>query len=434
MAFQVILSKNQIQLPLSKGNISPGDTIEVLLINLDSTYSGATATFSMKKGKANQDLSAVANALPPFIDTSTLSQVFDSPIVNYQQKFYLDPSQTSALDLLSNYILEVEITKTDSTVESWQLLVTTGQDLVGTATPADPAQPFVRFLGSFATAPAGATGDLYYNTTDSTYYFYRTIWEVLGSSLNLDTKEDVVNKKTDFTTIDNIGYPTIEAVENRIIATTTGLRSEFFRITVSDILGYYTMESTPLVDGLQSITTAGVVNNQILATFATPVGFPNLSFIPSGVSKLLVQAKKTAGTRNVALYAEFYKRTAGGVETLLATTSTSIILTGVSGEYLADAVIPSIINLNTTDRLVVKVRAIVTGTGSVPTVAIEIEDNTASRFELPLSSLGYIPQEAIVVSSGAPVTTPSDGSLYLDTLNSRFYVRTGGAWKYTQLI
>lgn len=36
--------------------------------------------------------------------------------------------------------------------------------------------------------------------------------------------------------------------------------------------------------------------------------------------------------------------------------------------------------------------------------------------------------------SGAPTTTPADGATYVDTTNHRFYVRSGGAWKYTNLI
>lgn len=195
MAFQIILSKNQIQLPLQRGNVSPGDTLEVLLIGLDSSYADATATFSIKKGRANQDLSAVTNALPAFPNTGTLSQVFASTITGNQQTFTLEPAQSSALDLLSSYILEVQITKTDTVVESWQLQVTTGQDLVGNSTPSNPAQPFVRFLGSFATAPTGATGDLYFNITDLTYYFYRTNWANLGagSTTNLSYTASPIN-------------------------------------------------------------------------------------------------------------------------------------------------------------------------------------------------------------------------------------------------
>lgn len=36
--------------------------------------------------------------------------------------------------------------------------------------------------------------------------------------------------------------------------------------------------------------------------------------------------------------------------------------------------------------------------------------------------------------SGAPTTTPADGATYVDTTNHRFYVRSGGTWKYTNLI
>ena len=35
---------------------------------------------------------------------------------------------------------------------------------------------------------------------------------------------------------------------------------------------------------------------------------------------------------------------------------------------------------------------------------------------------------------GAPSTTPADGAMYVDTANHRLYVRSGGSWKYTNLV
>lgn len=39
-------------------------------------------------------------------------------------------------------------------------------------------------------------------------------------------------------------------------------------------------------------------------------------------------------------------------------------------------------------------------------------------------------QLTIPTSAGAPATTPPDGTIVVDTTDSRLYVRSGGAWHY----
>lgn len=39
----------------------------------------------------------------------------------------------------------------------------------------------------------------------------------------------------------------------------------------------------------------------------------------------------------------------------------------------------------------------------------------------------------VQVGNGVPVTSPRDGTLYVDFTAMRLYVRVGGAWKYTVL-
>lgn len=40
-------------------------------------------------------------------------------------------------------------------------------------------------------------------------------------------------------------------------------------------------------------------------------------------------------------------------------------------------------------------------------------------------------QSTVQVGSGAPTSTPRNGTLYIDTASSKLYARIGGAWKST---
>ena len=172
--FEIFIPRNQAPLRLATGTLSPGDTVEIHLLKVTSAYAGATAFFTMKKGLLTSNLSAVANSLPAFSSTGSLVQILPNPIpAGGIVSFTLSPSQTAALDLNSNYSLECQLTLTDGTVESWQIQVQTGQDLVSGVSPASPAVNNMRFLGNFASAPVGQEGDVYFNTTSAEYLIYR---------------------------------------------------------------------------------------------------------------------------------------------------------------------------------------------------------------------------------------------------------------------
>ncbi len=235
----------------------------------------------------------------------------------------------------------------------------------------DPANPIVNSTGGGGTAVWGGITGILSDQTDL--------------QAALDLKEDLVNKATDFSIINNILYPTTEAVNNQIITSLSGLTAYFFYKTPSSIPTYYQMLSTVSAGALQTITNAAVVNNQLLATFATNVGFPNITFLPSGIVRFYVHAEQTAGTKDTQLYAELYSRTLAGTETLISATLYSNVITGISAEYSSDGVISTPVLLNTTDRLIVKIYAYCPLGGSAPTIDLNIEDATAARFELPTS-------------------------------------------------
>lgn len=70
-------------------------------------------------------------------------------------------------------------------------------------------------------------------------------------------------------------------------------------------------------------------------------------------------------------------------------------------------------------------------TAASPTAAVlEARNSTGT----PIAGITKDFEVRTVTGSGAPVTTPADGAMYVDTTNHRLYVRSGGTWKYTVLV
>ena len=59
------------------------------------------------------------------------------------------------------------------------------------------------------------------------------------------------------------------------------------------------------------------------------------------------------------------------------------------------------------------------------------DNGTASIVEI--GGAGGSGGASMSTGSGAPTTSPVDGTLYVDITNHRLYVRSGGTWKYVQL-
>lgn len=208
----------------------------------------------------------------------------------------------------------------------------------------------------------------------------------------LELRELLSNKATDFTIKNDTLYPTVQAVENEIIGYLAGLSNYYFYKTVSDIGSpYYDAEITASGGATQTLTFAGVVDGDTVGTFATKLGYPNIMLLPSGLIKLRLYLENTGsgGSKSMQVYAEIYKRSSGGTETLLTTSGLTpiIAITGVTAQYNISAILINDVNFLTTDRVVVKLKATVTGGGSAPDLILSMEDNTASRVELPISNV-----------------------------------------------
>ncbi len=158
----------------------------------------------------------------------------------------------------------------------------------------------------------------------------------------------------------------------------------YFTSAASD-LGAGRLEMTKAISagGGASESFTGVTNAQYLSSFCTVSGFPNVDHLPAGPLSFNCFATQTAGTQVCKLYAEFYVREVGGTEYLLGTTPVTEALTGVSTNFKAHTTMGPYRTMNLTDRLLIRIRAEVTGVGTAPNVELRFQGTEMSRTKFP---------------------------------------------------
>jgi hypothetical protein len=210
----------------------------------------------------------------------------------------------------------------------------------------------------------------------------------------LDAKEVLSNKATDFTVLNNTLYPTTQAVQ--VAINTAILTSPIYMLsgTNSDISGYESAVPLALYvsGGLATTSQTVTTTETLLEEFATGVGYPSATAIPVGLISAHWQTEKTSGPQSYYSYFKLYKRSSGGTETLLLTSgSSSETALNTTQQVNIVAYNSTIIPLLTTDRLVMKVYAIMVS-GSA-TITLRWDDATDARFQLPGSSISYVPED-----------------------------------------
>lgn len=160
--------------------------------------------------------------------------------------------------------------------------------------------------------------------------------------------------------------------------------SYFFTNTASDLGGgkLEMIREIPAGGGASVVGTS-VSNGDILVEFASLAGLPNATYLPSGVLSFHTMARQLAGTQTSKLYAEFYSRTTLAVETLIGTTPVSDALTGTSAMVSGQVEVPVTRGLSLTDRIVVRIKAEVTGVGTAPEIHVEFQGLNNSRCRFP---------------------------------------------------
>lgn len=240
-------------------------------------------------------------------------------------------------------------------------------------------------------------------------------WGTIGGTLSdqsdlqsaFDDREILTNKATDFSTVNNTLYPTTQAVSDKIASTLTGFQSFIFSGTASDISPYLAapIQSLFSAGALASNTVTATTTPVLLKSFATATGYPALTSIVTGSFTVHYETQKDSGPQSYYTYAEIYKRNLAGSETLIGTSdnsSASALNTLIQQTVSVDVAAP--ITLLTTDRLVIKVYAVMVS--STANITLSYDDNTNARLELPFSSLGYVPEDK--ANKATSLASPND--------------------------
>lgn len=148
----------------------------------------------------------------------------------------------------------------------------------------------------------------------------------------------------------------------------------------SDIGGYYlaseSPSSGPLVTITQSISGTG---SNLIGSFASPVGSPAVTSLPTGLATRVVHANVGGSNQYAKLYLELYKRTSGGVETLLRSDYSDVFNVTTQTEILWTHIGTASYTLDITDRIVFKLYSVrVTGSPTNVDVYTYYEDDSPS--------------------------------------------------------
>jgi hypothetical protein len=195
--------------------------------------------------------------------------------------------------------------------------------------------------------------------------------------------------------------------------------------TASDIGGYSKIV-TSITDSSYDATavniTTGAISgsNQLIASLATSaniiIGNPGL-FNVSTIGNI----RRTVGSGTAEFYFEVYKRTSGGTETLITTSSnTSPISSAIYSQFSATALWNDGIFL-ATDRIVLKFYGTKVGSGSNPTYDFQFGGSNPVRTTVPIP-LNVVPNINLNDINDVEVSTPLDN----DVLT---YEASSGLWK-----
>lgn len=166
--------------------------------------------------------------------------------------------------------------------------------------------------------------------------------------------------------------------------------------TASDVATYYQQTSDPYAT-INTFTTAGVINGQLLRVYETNTGNPNRTSIPDGQYSCHIHANvvTTVGKKNAYLYAEVWETDSNGVDiALIATLGPSTILTNTNAEYFIAFNTAQYDLASTSSRIATKVYATISGAGGAPDIQISVGDGRDSRTNLPapiIDASNYVP-------------------------------------------
>jgi len=189
----------------------------------------------------------------------------------------------------------------------------------------------------------------------------------------------------------------------------TGTTLNFFLSDdAADIGTYYYMYPTESGNGYSELTSPSLStgDDQLLWSFVTEAGEPGIEVLALGAYTTTLFLKKT-GNKDVRVYWKLFKRDTGGTETEILQSAVSDYLTADNSQYLISAYLNEDQVLDPSDRLVLKLYANVSGTGTDVTVTLTMEGDYDSRLTINVLSSAFNLDRL----SDVTITSPADNEL-----------------------
>jgi len=201
---------------------------------------------------------------------------------------------------------------------------------------------------------------------------------------------------------------TEDGIETQPWPVTGTILNFFLSDDAADIGSYYYMYPTESGNGYSELTSPSLStgDDQLLWAFVTEAGEPGVEVLALGAYTATLFLKKT-GNKDVRLYWKLFKRDTGGTETEILQSAVSDYLTADNSQYLISAYLNEDQVLDPTDRLVLKLYANVSGTGTDVTVTLTMEGDYDSRLTINVLSSAFNLDRL----SDVTITSPSNDEL-----------------------
>jgi len=201
---------------------------------------------------------------------------------------------------------------------------------------------------------------------------------------------------------------TEDGIETQPWPVTGSTLNFFLSDDAADIGSYYYMYPTESGNGYSELTSPSLStgDDQLLWAFVTEAGEPGIDQLALGAYTATLFLEKT-GNKDVRVYWKLFKRDTGGTETEILQSAVSDYLTLDNGQYLISAYLNEDQTLDPTDRLVLKLYANVSGTGTDVTVTLTMEGDYDSRLTINVLSSAFNLDRL----SDVTITSPEDDQL-----------------------
>jgi len=164
----------------------------------------------------------------------------------------------------------------------------------------------------------------------------------------------------------------------------------FLSDDAADVGSYYCLYPTETGESASELTSPSLTtgDDQLLWSFVTEEGEPGIDQLALGAYTATLFLKKT-GNKDVRVYWKLFKRDTGGTETEILQSAVSDYLATDNSQYLISGYLNEDQALDPTDRLVLKLYANVSGTGTDVTVTLTMEGNYDSRLTINVLSSAF---------------------------------------------